>query len=151
MISVGEGLIKTPGDVPGLARQSPRGLWNDENENEISVEDAGVGQRPMAYAPAIVRPEMQRGPGFVDSRAVHHPMKATKTGKGALDVQTLSKEARAGITVRPPFTRTALAAAILTGTGGENTRIPTKAALAVLLIAQCMTSGCLYFRAVLIA
>ena len=93
MISVGEGLIKTPGDVPGLARQSPRGLWKDENENEISVEDAGVGQRPMAYAPAIVRPEMQRGPGFVDSRAVHHPMKATKTGKGALDVQTLSKEA----------------------------------------------------------
>ena len=151
MISVGEGLIKTPGDVPGLARQSPRGLWKDEIENEISVEDAGVGQTRMARAPAIVRPETQRGPGFVDSRAVHHPIKAKKTGKGALDVKTLSKEARAGITVRLPFTRTALAAALLIGTGGENTRIPTKAALAVLLIAQFMTSGCLCFRAVLIA
>ena len=122
MISVGEGLIKTPGDVPGLARQSPRGLWKDEIENEISVEDAGVGQTRMARAPAIVRPETRRGPGFVDSRAVHHPIKAKKTGKGALDVKTLSKEARAGITVRLPFTRTALAAALLIGTGGENTR-----------------------------
>ena len=122
-MTLNEDLIRTPGDVPGLARQSSRRLWKDKNENEISVEEAGIGQSTMTDAPARGRPETQRGTMFVDSRAIHHPKIAKKHGKGALDEQTLSEEARAGITVRLPFTQTAVAAAILTGTGGENTRI----------------------------
>ena len=138
----------TSGDVPGLVQQSKLETWRENNENEFSeAYDAGVGQSTMAHAPAIGRPERFRGSrnGTVRPPISQKPRISAKRALGEMK----SLQDRAGVPRGPHYSRGVTA--ILLDQGVKATRIPTKAALAVLLIAQCMTSGCLYFRVVLMA
>ena len=139
----------TPGDVPGLVQQSKLETRREKNENEFSeAYDAGMGQSTMAHAPAIGSPETFRGSrnGTVRPPISQEPTISAIRALG--EKKTLQD--RAGCAVRTPNYSSG-ETAILLDQGVKATRIPTKAALAVLLIAQCMTSGCLYLRVVLIA
>ena len=139
----------TPGDAPGLVQQSKLEIRRYDNENKCSeAYDAGMGQSTMAHAPAIGSPETFRGSrnGTVRPPISQEPTISAIRALG--EKKTLQD--RAGCAVRTPNYSSG-ETAILLDQGVKATRIPTKAALAVLLIAQCMTSGCLYFRVVLMA
>jgi len=149
MGTVDEDFNRTPGDVPGLVQQSKLEIRRNDNENKFSeAYDAGMGQSTMAHAPAIGSPETFRGSrnGTVRPPISQEPTISATRALG----EKKALQDRAGCAVRTPNYSSGVTV-ILLDQGVKATRIPTKAALAVLLIAQCMTSGCLYFRVVLMA
>ena len=144
-----EDIATTASDVLDLNREEYNGKNRDEQyvSDKSSLKEARTDLSAKTRALAIGSPEKFRGSrnGTVRPPISQEPLISALRALGEIK----SLQDRAGCTERTPTNYSSGETAILLDQGVKITRISTKAALAVLLIAQCMTSGCLYFRVVL--